>query len=391
MRWSLIPKKHKQQRSPLAKLSQALQFFLFNVNLLDMVSAAMSCQMLYDVLREPLKRRLDKRSRWQGDRIVVLGSSTRIDDLSPELRQYLAAPGILCVPSDSLVSTITMISPQDHRDANKDFHTRTERSLHRMTRLFSRKQTVELDNAFTVHGMVLQYLVSKQVQESCVPGRTPLYHGAWFNCAYSHLLWPYPSMWEDVVTSTPARGLPDEHTVLRNLEAKQYIRGEDFVRHIVACARPSTYLDFTRLGDVALLSTMYSSIPIRERLFLPVGNELRDVRHGPWAGHRFDLCAEKDLGRGEWEDVSEEVLRDLAHLQSANLANCELLEDEDEEEYDESTDDSADDDEDDDGDETETEAGPAQYIQSVHRLPSGWTLSAVPPLSSERTTSIASV
>lgn len=98
----------------------------------------------------------------------------------------------------------------------------------------------------------------------------------------------------------------DQEWVLRNLTAKEYIRGgvialkEEFIH--------GPQIDVVGFAEVLLLRISWSSEPVRS-------GKSGNIARGKWAGHRFDitpLAIHKDRpDRWEWKDVSDEVFREV--------------------------------------------------------------------------------
>ncbi|KAJ5633587.1 hypothetical protein N7528_001429 [Penicillium herquei] len=94
--------------------------------------------------------------------------------------------------------------------------------------------------------------------------------------------------------------------VLRNLTTKEYVRGEAIALKDLFVHGP--HIDVIGFSEVLLSRISWSSQPVE------VGHG-KDMAHGKWAGHRFEISPLATLKRGsdsaEWVDVSDELLREL--------------------------------------------------------------------------------
>ncbi|KAJ5950008.1 hypothetical protein N7454_001592 [Penicillium verhagenii] len=97
----------------------------------------------------------------------------------------------------------------------------------------------------------------------------------------------------------------DQPWVLRNLTTKDYVLGEAIALKESFVHGPQ--IDVLGFAEVLISRIAWSNWPI------DVGHG-RNISHGKWAGHRFDIvpltCVHKSSGQG-WTDVSNELLREM--------------------------------------------------------------------------------
>ncbi|KZV97171.1 hypothetical protein EXIGLDRAFT_764628, partial [Exidia glandulosa HHB12029] len=112
--------------------------------------------------------------------------------------------------------------------------------------------------------------------------------------------------------------VPIKRLVLRNLTAKEYVRGAELAQDQVCM--PDMWPAYWNVGELLPLRVCWSS---DDSAGLPEEYE-GNITRGPWAGHRFDIVLEEDLpcdGEGSvlpgWTDVSDDVLDDACNLFSA--------------------------------------------------------------------------
>ncbi|KZV84181.1 hypothetical protein EXIGLDRAFT_727533 [Exidia glandulosa HHB12029] len=97
--------------------------------------------------------------------------------------------------------------------------------------------------------------------------------------------------------------------VLRDLTARQYVRGDAFIAKCAGSPRLSHWRESWGLADLIILGICYSGEPsglmsVRET----------SLERGIWSGHRFDVVEEKNLLEpDEWMDVSGQILR-VGHI-----------------------------------------------------------------------------
>ena len=105
---------------------------------------------------------------------------------------------------------------------------------------------------------------------------------------------------------------PDEQPwILRNLTTHEYVRSEIFPIMREYIHGPS--IDFLGFGEVLLSRTCWGTDGCWPR------SQVVGVRHGVWAGHRFDIVPldkhEQDSSRcTDWKDVSEEVMSEVDQI-----------------------------------------------------------------------------
>ncbi|KAJ5219718.1 hypothetical protein N7468_008922 [Penicillium chermesinum] len=98
----------------------------------------------------------------------------------------------------------------------------------------------------------------------------------------------------------------DQPWILRNLTTKEYVRGEVIALKGEFVQGPN--IEVLGFAEILVSRISWSS---REAYF---GRD-KNLAHGKWAGHRFDITTlpahEERAGNDGWRDVSDEVLRDL--------------------------------------------------------------------------------
>lgn len=107
----------------------------------------------------------------------------------------------------------------------------------------------------------------------------------------------------------------DQPWILRNLTTKQFVRAEaialkpEFIKgpHIVGLG----------FGEVFLSCICWTSAA------LDIENPT-NIGRGIWAGHCFDITTHtrherKTTGDGEWTDISDEVVKEIATIWESNL------------------------------------------------------------------------
>lgn len=251
------------------------------------VSLALSCRYFWEIgLRYLQKVFHEDNGSWLGDRLIILGDYTRFDDLPC---------GIFNKDESAFI---------EHYNASIQAVETTHRDLS------GGSDPPELMDVW-----------DKFVLERCSPfggllspksELIRMLHRNDRDCqfAYNDYASGSYSIFYDAV---PPADWPHEFNtrahVLRNLVAKEYIRGDAFMKFHQENDLETTW----RLADILVLRICWSS---SDDIALQYD---RNVHRGPWAGHRFDLI-EKDwltTGEGitsEWKDVSAAVLDDMLEL-----------------------------------------------------------------------------
>ncbi|KAJ5116656.1 hypothetical protein N7456_001004 [Penicillium angulare] len=98
----------------------------------------------------------------------------------------------------------------------------------------------------------------------------------------------------------------DQPWILRNLTTNEYVRGEAIALKDAFIHGP--HIDVIGFSEVLLSRISWSSQPV-------MTGHGRNLSHGKWAGHRFDITPLANLhscgGISAWDDVSNELLREL--------------------------------------------------------------------------------
>lgn len=103
-----------------------------------------------------------------------------------------------------------------------------------------------------------------------------------------------------------------EPWTLRNLTTKEYVRADKLAISKEFIHGP--HIDVIGFGEVVILRTCWSTIPIGDR------GKVSEMHRGKWAGHRLNITTtprhKEEVGEAqkEWKDVSIEVRREIAYL-----------------------------------------------------------------------------
>ncbi|KAJ5469369.1 hypothetical protein N7539_008987 [Penicillium diatomitis] len=108
----------------------------------------------------------------------------------------------------------------------------------------------------------------------------------------------------------------DQEWILRNLSTCEYVRGE-----VIALKQEFIHgpqMEILGFSEILIARICWSSEPEKLGVY-------KNVNRGKWAGHRFDIAPlawlEDDCGGEVWNDVSNEILREIDLLIGGQLGD----------------------------------------------------------------------
>ncbi|KZV84186.1 hypothetical protein EXIGLDRAFT_807279 [Exidia glandulosa HHB12029] len=217
----------------------------------DTAALALTCQICWDMCARVVKR-LPMFAPWLGDRLLVIGESTRFTDLPPN------------------------VLTNEEKKLIRDY-------------IYSRcclYHSIALGDCLPTFRM-LNFRTQLQEQPS-----------------------PHLATWGAALREETSLGnLRRDDLVLRNLSTREYVRGDAFAK-LIKDAPYHWRMYRWRLGDILMLRICWAT-STSTRLVHENG-----ITRGGWAGGRFDVAKKDSVLRDvdEWKDVSKELLDDVKTL-----------------------------------------------------------------------------
>ncbi|KZV97183.1 hypothetical protein EXIGLDRAFT_833036 [Exidia glandulosa HHB12029] len=111
------------------------------------------------------------------------------------------------------------------------------------------------------------------------------------------------SIWRTLVEEVSNGRMSPKGMVLRDLTARQYVRGDAFIEMCEGDPDLSTWREEWDLADLIILGICCSGDPSGLK-----SAHQTSLQDGLWSGHRFDVVEEKILANEKWKDVSRKML-----------------------------------------------------------------------------------
>ncbi|EJD40144.1 hypothetical protein AURDEDRAFT_127808 [Auricularia subglabra TFB-10046 SS5] len=300
--------RNAQAQCPLlAKLPiEIIQKCFFKMpTLRDKACFALTCQAAWDIGRYPILAQLNGLYSWERDRILILGDSTSIDDVPPD------------VLNEEELAILRDIKAGTWRRSRADLDDILDAGACSRRPLTAEDFDVKDDAEYLTAPVVKARGMSKYAEAPVDDVREWLIAngGASGRKSWFHFHSECTDLWSKLVRHT-LNAVPERGMILCNLTTHEYVRGAAFISARKRAPETYTPIQSFYMADALLMRIIWSPPDSYDG---PQGVNPRGV----WAGHRFEFRRKEELPRGEdglvlppWKDVSDELVRELWHFSS---------------------------------------------------------------------------